>query len=617
MGGASAKGSASVRQSRDGAKAAQSGMGKRVIALMRILAVVCGLLACFATFPAAAQDKTWLQIEAQPNLSTAMDRVRAYAALFPDVEGYKLRTGWYGIALGPMTADTAGSRLLDLRRQNLIPNDSYISDGASYGDRFWPVGSDIGSGAPAPDVTATTLPDATAPAQPVAAEPVTAPDETPKQAKAAEAALSLADKQALQEALKWYGFYDSTVDGNYGPGTRASMAAWQTAHSYDPTGILTTKQRDELTGGYASDKAEFGFETVSEAESGIEITLPLALIGFDRYEPPFVHYTEKANSGLKVLLISEPGGKAGLSALYDILQSLEMVPPTGDRGLGEDSFTIHGSNDKIETLAYAKTEDGAVKGYVVSWNLSDAERMTRILPVLQSSFRSLGDKALDPGLVPLAEAAKRGLLAGLQVRKPKLSRTGFFVDAAGTVLTTTEAVAQCGHVTLDRATNATVSYTDAAAGIALLTPDKPLSPRAVAAFASTPPRLGTKVSVAGYSYEDKLPAPVVSLGTIEDQTGLNGEPGLTRLSISTLPGDTGGPVLADSGAVLGMLLPASADATQQLPKGVAFAASADALTALLTAHGMTLAASTSTTDATPDALAAAARGMTVLVSCWE
>jgi hypothetical protein len=139
----------------------------------------------------------------------------------------------------------------------------------------------------------------------------------------------------------------------------------------------------------------------------------------------------------------------------------------------------------------------------------------------------------------------------------------------------------------------------------------------VAAFASAAPRLGAKVSVAGYAYEDKLPAPVVTLGTIEDQQGLNGEPGLTRLSISTLPGDAGGPVIADSGAVLGMLLPASSDAGKQLPAGVAFAASASALTTLLTPQGLTLNAAVDGTAATPDALAKEARGMTVLVSCWE
>ena len=31
--------------------------------------------------------------------------------------------------------------------------------------------------------------------------------------------------------------------------------------------------------------------------------------------------------------------------------------------------------------------------------------------------------------------------------------------------------------------------------------------------------------VAGYSYEDRLPAPVMTFGTLEDVTGLNGETG--------------------------------------------------------------------------------------------
>ena len=551
----------------------------------------------------------WLQIEAQPNLNTALDRARAYAALFPDVEGYKLGSGWYGIALGPQSQAAAGARLLDLRAQNLIPADSYLADGTSYGQRFWPVGA----GTPeAPDVTAA-LPEV--PVEPVA-EALPEPEETVKQSRAAEAALTEEERMALQEALKWYGFYEGGVDGSFGKGTRASMAAWQEANGFEQTGILSTKQRAALTGNYRSDKAEFGFETVAEAESGIEITLPLALIKFDRYEPPFVHYAEKGASGLKVLLISQPGGSAGLAGLYDVLQTLELVPPTGERALDEASFTIHGSNARIETLAYATAESGNIKGYLISWNRADAERMTRILPAMQASFRALGDQVLDPGLVPLSEAAKRGLLSGLEVRHPKLSRSGFFIDATGTVLTTAQAVQGCGRIVLERSTEATVSFQDAALGIAVLTPAKPLAPGAVAEFASAAPRLGAPVSLSGYSYEDKLMAPVLTLGTVEEVKGLNGEPGLTRLSVASLPGDAGGPVLDAGGAVLGMLLPVDPKAARQLPDGVAFAANAPALAAALTARGVTPIAATGG-QLTPDALSARARGMTVLVSCWE
>ena len=573
---------------------------------MKRLAVLIGLITLLWTPLAARAQDTWLQIEAQQNLNTAIDRAHAYAAIFPDVQGYRLGTGWYGIGLGPMTRESAAARLQDLRRQNLIPTDSYLTDGASHRDPFWPVaGAAVAPAAPV--VAADPEPE-------VVAEPD--PEETPKQARAGEAALPDADKQALQDALKWYGFYTGVTDGHIGAATRTAMAAWQLAEDADPTGILTAKQRATLVGRFKTDTAAFGFETVTEAQSGIEITLPLALIQFDRYEAPFVTYTPKAKSGLNVLLISEPGGKASLSGLYDILQSLQIVPRDGERSLTGDTFTIHGRNATMETLAFATVDGGNVKGYLISWNLSDAERMTRILPTVQTSFRSLGDKALDPGLVPLAAAAKRGLLAGLDLRKPKLSRSGFFVDAAGTVVTTLQAVTGCGRITLERSIEAKVTFTDPASGVALLTPAKPVAPQAIAAFATGTASLGARVSVAGYAYEDRLPAPVVTLGTVEDGTGLNGEPGLTRLAIATLPGDAGGPVIADTGAVIGMLLP-PATTGRQLPAGVGFAASASALTMLLTGQGLTLAASSASTPATPDALAAAARGMTVLVSCWD
>ena len=588
---------------------------------MRVLAVVFGLCALICAAPATAQA-TWLQIEAQPSLNTALGRVRAYAGLFPDVEGYRLGNGWYGIALGPLPKDDAAIRLLDLRRQNLIPADSYLADGASYGQRFWPVGAED-----ATPIDTTVLPETTEPAAEPAIEPAVEPvieplpepepDETPTQARAAEEALTGPERELLQEALKWYGFYQGGLDGSFGKGTRASMAAWQSANGFAETGILTTRQRAALTGTYRSDKAEFGFETVSEVESGIEITLPLALIQFDRYEPPFVHYAEKAGSGLKVLLISEPGGSAGLAGLYDILQTLELVPTTGERTLEETSFTLRGRNDQIETLAFATTGGGTIKGYLVSWNLSDADRMARILPVLQASFRSTGDKALDPGLVPLSDAVKRGLLSGLDVRHPKLSRSGFFIDSTGTVLTTLQAVETCGRIVLERSTEATVTFTDPALGIAVLTPITALSPKSVAAFATQTPRLGARLSVSGYSYEDKLPAPVLTLGALEDTKGLNGEPNLTRLTLTALPGDAGGPVLDSTGAVVGMLLPPDATAAKQLPDGVAFAANAAALSAALTANGLIPTNASAPAPLSPDAMAATARGMTVLVSCWE
>ena len=581
--------------------------------LMRIAGLVVALFVGLGSLsaPVKAQDQAWLQIEAHPDLAVAQDRARAYQTLFSDVTGFATGRGWYLIALGPQVPAAAAARLVDLKRQGQIPQDAFISDGSNHGQRFWPQGDAV---EPAPVV----VPDQTAlaPAPEVVREPVVEPDETPRQARAGEDALSGPDRRALQTALQWFGFYSSAIDGAFGPGTRNSMAAWQAANGFEPTGVLTSRQRSTLVANYQADQAEFGFATVSEPESGIEITLPLSLVAFDHYEPPFVHFNEKDGSGLRIILISQPGDQSSLSGLYDILQTLEVVPANGERSRDVRSFTINASNATVQSYAYAETSKGQVKGFMAIWAPADAARMDRILPVLKASFRSSGDRSLDPGLVPMSDEVRRGLLSGLEVRKPRFSRSGFFVDGSGSVLTTLSVVEQCGRITLDRDTDATVRQTDATLGTALLTPAVPLSPMAVARFAPALPRIGAEVAVAGYSYEDVLPAPVLTFGAIEDVTGLNGEAGLRRIAAPVLPGDAGGPVLDAAGQVIGLLLPTETGA-RKLPQGVAFAAAADGLLAFLTGAGVVSQAEAASAALTPDALSRQALGMTVLVSCWD
>ncbi len=603
---------------------------------MRIWALLVALIAAFGVAGmASAQDRAWVQIEAQPSLAKAEERARAYAAVFPDVEGFRLRSGWYAVMLGPFAPAEAAGKLAQLKSENLIPADSYIADGALHREQFWPA---AGSAAADPTVAESLLSDPQADTSPAtealpteadtdqaladvtdpeaAPEPVAEPEETPQQARATEAALTRDERMDLQRALAWYGFYASAIDGAFGPGTRNSMATWQEASGYEATGILTTRQRATLVANYQADQAEFGFQTLNEPEAGIEITLPMSLVQFDRYEPPFVHFSEKDGSGLQVMLISEPGDKNALAGLYDILQTLEVVPANGAREKTDKSFTITGQSADIESYAFAETRDGMVKGYLVVWKPQDADRMSRILPALKSSFRAVGAKALDPGLVPMEEAARAGLLAGLEVRRPKLSRSGFFVDASGLVVTTTQAVESCTRITLDHETAATVTFADNALGLALLTPSAPLAPPAVAGFAAFTPRPGTELAAAGYSYEDKLPSPAVTFGTLEEAKGLNGEDTLIRLSLPALPGDAGAAVLDPSGAAVGMILPATTG-ERVLPEGVVLALSSAAIVARLAEAGHPVATGPALALATPDALNAQAMGMTVLVSCWQ
>jgi peptidoglycan hydrolase-like protein with peptidoglycan-binding domain len=582
---------------------------------------------------ASAQDRAWVQIEAQPTLTEAEERARAYAAAFSDVAGFRMASGWYVIALGPYDPDSALNRLSELRRDNLIPRDSFVANGDQYRDAYWPIGQDPAT-LPAitaiePPTTQPTVEEILAPlAEPVtepAAEPaadampapVAEPQETLADAQRAEAALTSDERKDLQSALKWFGFYDSAIDGAFGRGTRASMAAWQTANGYEATGVMTTQQRAQIIAERSAIIAELGLETVIEEEAGIEINLPLSLVGFDHYEPPFVHFTEKANSGLRILLISEPGDRATLRGLYDVLQTLEVFPQGGERNLTDRGFTIDAANDSIASHAYAELSGGLIKGYMIIWTPDAADKAARSLAAMRASFKTIGGRALDPGLVSLDDVQRRNLLAGMEVRKPMLSRSGFFVSAQGDVLTTVEALQSCGRITLDRDIEAKITRQDAASGLAILTPNKPLAPRHVAGFTGSDLRVGAEVALAGYSYEDALPSPTLTYGAVEATTGLAGETGIARLSLSSLPGDAGGPVVDGTGAVLGMLMPAQAQDGRVLPSEVSFLNSAANINTILMAAGIKPEFSTRQAALPPEDLTTLATSMTVLVSCWE
>jgi hypothetical protein len=567
---------------------------------------------------ALAQDTpAWIQIEAQPTLAKAQERVRAWAGELPDVAGYELDTGWYSIVLGPYSETDARALRDRLLALDDIPDDSFIADGADFDLQFWPVGSgaalDLRPLPGAPGTSPAAAETAEAIPEP---EPPPEPDETPAEARASEADLSGADKAALQVALAWAGFYDGPIDGLYGQGTRAAMAAWQTAEGDEPTGVLTTRQRAALIASYNAILADLDLQLVHDEATGIEIQLPAGVVAFTGYEPPFARFDAKGGvPGAQVLLISQSGDQNRLFGLYEILQTLSIIPDNGPRERTEDSFTIEGTDARIVSHTEVRLNGTEIKGFTLVWPAGDEERRMRLLETMRASFRSLPG-TLDPAISRPTEDQAVDLISGLEVRQPRLSRSGFFIDAKGTVLTTTEAVQDCEEVTLDSVHHARVVLSDADLGLAVLRPDTPLSPLGVAAFQTGVPRLRAEIAVSGYPYGGVLSRPTLTFGQLADIHGLEGEEDIKRLDLVAQDGDAGGPVFDNAGAVLGMLLPRPAADTVVLPPEVRFVADSDAIIAALAPLGITLSTTDTLAFMPPETLTREAARITVLVSCW-
>ncbi|TDK43193.1 serine protease [Antarcticimicrobium luteum] len=563
--------------------------------------------------PALAQEAAWVQIEAHPSLITARERASAFAGNLADVNGFALGGGWYGIALGPYTRPDAERVLRIYRLQGQIPQDAYVVGSENFGQQFWPVGDNVLNDGAAPAQPAQAQAEtvqATAPAP----EPMPA-DETPAQARRSEQALDAGARRALQVALKAAGFYASTIDGAFGRGTRAAMSDWQAARGYEPTGVLTTRQRQALMDEYNAPLISVGMRDRTDSRAGIAMQMPMGAVAFSRYESPFAHYDATGDLDVRVLLISQPGDQATLYGLYDIMQTLEIVPLEGPRSRDGNSFTLEGRGRGIVSHTEATLKGGEIKGFTLIWPAGDEDRRRRVLTEMQASFQRL-EGVLDPAAG--ADAPQNvDLISGLTVRKPKRSRSGFYIDAAGMVLTTAEAVEGCTRITLDHDYPAQVAALDADRGLAVLRPEVPLAPMTVARLRAGEPRLQSDVAVSGYSYGGVLGAPTLTFGAVADLKGLGGEPELTRLALAPLPGDAGGPVLDTAGGVIGLLLPRGKGG-QRLPEDVSFAADTGSIRAMLGAAGVQIDEEiASGAPLPPDDLSKLALGMTVLVGCWD
>ncbi|WP_425083337.1 serine protease [Ruegeria profundi] len=579
--------------------------------MTRVFTAILLLLLVGLRAATAQQDQgVWVQVEAQPSLREAQDRAQDYARALPDVNGFRLGSGWYAIVIGPYLRSDAEQVLRVYRAEGQIPRDSFITFSSSLRQQYWPIGANVlNRGTLAPPVepeqlTVDTLSDATP--QPS--------DETRSQALQSERLLTSQERKDLQTALQAAGFYNSTIDGAFGQGTRRSMADWQSFNGYEATGVLTTVQRAALIEDYNAPLISVGMAQYTDDQAGISVDLPLEAIAFDRYEAPFAHFKSNSDLNAQALLISQEGGKPTLRALYEVMQSLEIVPLVGPRELRGDRFTLEGRGKGIVSYTEAALKDGKIKGFTLVWPEGDEARRARVLAAMKASFATT-DAVLDSSAG--ADAEQRvDLVSGLQIRKPRLSRSGFFADASGTVLTVSEAADSCSRVTLDGDQELQVAWTDADLGVSVLRPRKSLAPINVAEFRADQPRIQSEVAVSGFSYEGALGAPTLTFGQIADVRGLNGEAGVKRLALAAQPGDAGGPVFDDSGSVVGMLLPTPSEG-RTLPGSVSLAVSTQGLNDVLTQAGISGQAAQETAEISPNELSRRANGMTVLVHCWD
>lgn len=222
-----------------------------------------------------------------------------------------------------------------------------------------------------------------------------------------------------------------------------------------------------------------------------------------------------------------------------------------------------------------------------------------------------------------AARAQPGETAKPAVRRSS-SGSGIVITRQGLILTNQHVVHDCdAYEVIDdanRRLKAALQAADSARDLALLVVQEEF-PAAASLRKDIAPRLGESVSVVGYPLVAVLGArPTVGFGHVSSTVGVRGNPAQMQISVPVQRGNSGGPVLDQSGNVIGVVVSKLdafklAQRTGDIPQNVNFAIKGEVVRAFLEAHKVNFTASDTTTRLENTEIASRGSAVTVRVRC--
>lgn len=198
------------------------------------------------------------------------------------------------------------------------------------------------------------------------------------------------------------------------------------------------------------------------------------------------------------------------------------------------------------------------------------------------------------------------------------SGTGFFVSESGHILTNEHVVENCSQLRIGNK-NADLIATDKTFDLALLQVSGE-APEAIATFSPAPARLNSDVTVVGFPLSSILNGVNVTRGAVSSQYGFQGDATRMQITAPVQSGNSGGPVIAADGEVVGVVVSkldavAVAEDLGDTPQNVNFAIRGEIAKLFLAQNGVNPQLGTRDTPLPPVELAQAATLFTVYIEC--
>ena len=415
-----------------------------------------------------------------------------------------------------------------------------------------------------------------------------------------------------------------------------ALQAFQIANGFPANGRPTGPQIDRLFAETNGLFAQWGFRKVGLPGHAATVWVPFGL-GLDvRATAMGLHYRDRAGR-FSLALVSLP--HVGLRAALD-----GLVEPKRQAGwaihyaaIKDGWFAVSATGPDGVDHYYRYHQDGAaITGFAMDWDNALGDVHAERIAVIDSGALAAamtGAPFTDPPPAAVAEAppAPAPQQAAVPVapapapppRQGVSTGTGFFVSEDGHLVTNAHVVKACSAIAVktdDGAVQAgVVLATDATNDLALLKLAK--KPARVAAL-RIGARLGEGVEAFGFPHSDILSTGGnFTLGNVTALSGMRDDIRYLQISAPVQAGNSGGPLLDGSGALVGVVS-AKLDAikvmlaSDDLPQNVNFAVKAAMVAAFLDANRVAYKVAVSGGAALPPAdIADQARAMSGFVVC--
>ena len=441
------------------------------------------------------------------------------------------------------------------------------------------------------------------------------------------------ERVRIQFLLVFTGDYASQVDGTFGRLTYNALTTFQKHRDFTPNGVLDDEQMQILQRDGLDLVERVGFETYKDAVSGLQLGVPGKL-----FEPstqtPRGHLWRAYDNSIELETLQVSAEETDYAALYKRLTDTSDGRTVEHKQFRNDYFVVSGRQDGRDFYLRMMKTSSDSRGFSLAWQARHAVFMDRVAVAMSNSmtfYDGTDEEKLDavtsaPGLQvlepdnssdPLPKGARKDIIG----RKTSSSGSGYFLTSEGHIGTNAHVVGNCRSLDIPGHGTARLVKADTENDLAILQLDSGKSDH-VAQFRSKQPIVrGEEIFVIGYPFAQILDNNLnFTPGMISSLAGVKGDSRHFMLTAPVQPGNSGGPVLDRTGAVVGTVVSRldkfkTLKLAGDLPENVNFAVRGKLMAEFMEDLGLAPSYNTITNIKSPTRIDEEASQYTVLVLC--